>query len=170
MPTDDRTALFHQYRGLVYKIAFKISQKYNRPYHEMVEEGLGALTWELWGRSDHYDPEKAGRSHWYYQSIYWHLVCYCDKLKKVGSMWNIDECEHPPYKSSWVESLLQELGEEGKELVRIICEAPGELASEIAPRAPVRSRAAVRRYLSSENWGEQKIERVWHEVECAIGV
>jgi len=169
MPTDDRTALFQRYHKLVYKIAKNISEKYNRPYHEMVAEGLGALTWEIWGRDGHFDEKKAGRSHWYYQSIYWHLVCYCDKLRKTTTF-DIDHCEHPAFKRSWIEGLLRELGDEGKELVRIICEAPGELAAELAPRAPVRSRAAVRRYLSSENWTDHKIERVWHEVECAIGV
>jgi hypothetical protein len=82
----------------------------------------------------------------------------------------------------WVQSLWSELGQEGRMLLRVVFEAPGALAEELwsareragISRIRVRNggsttkRRALRRYLKSQGWDAQQVERGWSQIVEAL--
>lgn len=167
MTTDSRAVLFIKYKKLAYKVAHAFATKYERPYWEMVDEALHALALEICNRWHVYDPKKSKPSTWLYQAIYWHLLTYCTNPKKARER-PLEEVMGHAHRSSWLDNLLRELGEEGRALLSIILEAPGELEETLSYRAPVRSRRAVREYLEEQEWSEDEIEYAWTEVAAAL--
>lgn len=67
-------------------------------------------------------------------------------------------------------TILRELSDEARALVRVVLETPGELAGALTVKAPRRSANLIRDYLAKEmGWSEEQIDRVWGELKESMG-
>lgn len=152
---DERARLFTRYERLIYRLAAKFARKFNRSFEDMVEEARYALGLEICARWDHYDPEKSSESTWCYQAIYWHLQTVCLKDAKRRMLPLLPDDEERPGPTSWLQSLLQDLSDEGKTLVISILETPA-----LSSTKPIQ----VKELLYDTGWDRAVLDRAWAEV------
>lgn len=183
--TNPKADLFRRYRKLAFKVASNFAERFRRPYHEMVDEALFGMAMEICNRWDKFDPERASHSTWLYQACYWHLMNHC--LYEVGldskrppraSLDAALEVEAPP--RYWAEALWQELGEEGRALLLIVLDCPGDLARVLTTRRVLErgakdpaviedSRNKLIEFLITElGWDDATVERAWEQVETCL--
>lgn len=195
-----RAELFVRYQAMAVDISRKIATRFNRPYAEMEEEALSQLAWVCarWTNPENgsrYNGKKdAAPQTWIYQCVYWHLWIYAEKEGKRRQV-ALQEADGKEVQCGWAEGVLGEVGEEAQALLRVLFEAPGEVAGAlwrteeqrnvvlngvsvpVEVRAPKqrltkvagRGREAVSSYLQGRGWEDGQIERAWHEVACAVG-
>ena len=164
--------LFIKYEKLALSAASAVSRRTGVPYSELEDEArslLGGLVFEEW---DRFDAEKACASTWIYTKVYRYLQNYVSRGRPVwrakGKRVDVDKVE-VEVKSSKVDSILSEVGDEGWALLKIIIEAPGELANSLTPTAPARTVTTIRRYLSDGHWKTETIDRAFSQVEHCLG-
>jgi len=177
---EDMTILFRRYQRVAMKLAGQFSGKWGRSQSEMVEKAIDALADVVVENS--YLPSIGTKPvTWFYSKIYWSLHDYCWKKAQSPEVPLRDGFDQEE-EAGWLSVLLKELSEEGKALVNIVCEAPGELAhvlwflpkkgSVVGPKpmwAPKKQRRKLKQYLRDNRWSEEKIERAWEEVQKCIG-
>lgn len=198
--SEPRAALFRQHRQMVFRIALKFSEKWGVSLDDLLYEGTWALEHEVCERWGRFDPSKASATTWCYHAIYWHLMRHCtshikQKARETPlSAFDADNDEprggchahegntwEPVSRVGFVERLLREVGEEGRALVRVILEAPGELADAFSPRIVSeshkrrvwvtnirRSRKVLRSHLRGMGWSGDEIRRAWNQVESVM--
>lgn len=170
---EKQAELYLRYRRVAYGVAKSFSERFNRPYAEMVDEAehtLARVVVEEWDREhgSHYDPEKCAPQTWIHQCVYWDLKIYCLGLgksrKKHRSLDATADCHARG--SSWIESLADDVGEEGRALLDAILRA-FRLLPDDAYRAPVRSRRFILQHLQEEGWDPSNLDAAWQQVaEC----
>lgn len=188
--SEPRAALFRQHRQMVFRIALKFSEKFGVSLDDLLYEGTWALEHEVCERWGRFDPAKASATTWCYHAIYWHLMRHCTshmRQKGKESVFSAfdpedgDDSWEPVSRVGFVERLLREVGEEGRALVRVILEAPGELADAFSPRMVSeshkrrvwvtnirRSRRVLRSHLRGMGWSGDEIQRAWNQVESVM--
>lgn len=72
------------------------------------------------------------------------------------------------HRESWFERFLSELSDEAQALVRIVIEAPEELAREFRRRDPVQVRIALLSHLQRQGWSDEKIDAAWSEIQSCL--
>lgn len=160
--------LYLRYQPVVHSLAHKMSKKYRRPYDEVHEIGNDTLKKMVCEQEMHeFDRRKSQMITWLYTGIYWSMVVQCER-RHARRCLPLDEKIDKPYVDGWLDVFLRELSTEAQVLVRVCCEAPGELASLVSARAPVRSQNAIRKYFGEVGWGEVMLEKAWKEVEVAL--
>lgn len=188
--SEPRAALFRQHRQMVFRIALRFSEKFGVSLDDLLYEGTWALEHEVCERWGRFDPEKASATTWCYHAIYWHLMRHCTSHMKTKGRESVfsafdpedgDDSWEPTARVGFVERLLREVGEEGRALVRVILEAPGELADAFSPRMVSeshkrrvwvtnirRSRKVLRSHLRGMGWSGDEIRRAWNQVESVM--
>jgi len=173
---DEREELYLGYR----KMAFRIARNFHRiypyiPYQCLEDKAMDCLTKTLCEKWDDYDPSKSLPSTWISHNVYWPVRNYCERThgreKPLDPLLDAEEYPllHQPSCVSWLESLRRELSEEGRALLRIICEAPLVLGDLVSSRAPVRSERVLKRHLRRLGWSRIQIQQAWNEIkECVI--
>lgn len=190
-----RAELFVRYQRMVYSIAKKISVRFNRPYYEVVDEALGHLAGLCGHWLEKYDPKKGAQPQtWIYQCVYWSLWVHYDRESKAKRV-ELQEVEEREAPRSWAETVLSEVGDEGRALLTVLFEAPGEVAKvlwSVEPQKKVKvegtvvpvevkkprmrtvharrhGKKAITRYLKKElGWAEERVQRAWAEVEACV--
>ena len=161
--------LYRDHQRIVNHLASKFAKKFGRPFEEMRITALDCLTLQvaiMW--KGYYDPSRCKPTTLIYGNIYWCLLNYCTH-QRLQTLPLEEIVEEPEHQRSWFERFLEELGAEGRALARVICEAPEELATLVAVRAPVRSKRAVSDYLERRAaWDEEMFSRAWTQVEEAL--
>lgn len=143
-----RAAYFERYDRIVKSLAGHYSEMYRRPRQEFLDEGRSHLAWILCNsfglegveKEWTFDESRGGSiSTWIYGSIYWHLRCYADarvaRWKKEKGSLESSEVRSKVARVGWVERLLSSVGTEGRALLQIVLEAPGELGDVLWRRA-----------------------------------
>ena len=69
---------------------------------------------------------------------------------------------------SWLERFLSELSDEAQALVRIVIEAPRELAREFRRRDPAQIRIALLTHLQRQGWSDERIDAAWSEIQSCL--
>lgn len=164
-------ALFIKYEKLALSAASAVSKRMGVRYSELQDEALsilGRLVFEQW---DSFDVEKSCASTWIYTKVYRYLQNHCIRRGTRSKRESLLQDENHPateMKRSPLEKLLAEVGDEGWALLRILFEAPGELAHSLTPQAPARSEASIRRYLTEGRWKPETIERAFSQVQHCL--
>ncbi len=175
IPPEEMERLWLRYQPIVYNLAWKFSKKYGRPLEEMVDVGHGVMAITICDGS--YNSEKSKWVTWIWQKVYWALTNYCQRNKRKREVPIIDEDYERPAKVSWLERIFRELSDEGKTLLRVICEAPGELANTLFGERGVQDsvqdsvqvgKAVLFEFLEQNDWEKDKIDRAWKEVEYCV--
>jgi hypothetical protein len=74
----------------------------------------------------------------------------------------------PSAKRSWLEGLLQNLGDDARVIVSTIFNAPSDIAEDMCVRRRGRARDHVRRALENQGWDEDRICNAWMEVAACL--
>lgn len=170
IPDDIRAErLFVKYEKLALSAARAIAAKYGRSYSELADESLSILARLVVEKWDSFDPSKASACTWIYQKVYFNLANHCVALSKHFNREGTPIDAEPPHRGrTRLEALFAEIGEEGRALLNIIVNAPGDLAYSLSPNAPVRSVNAIRRHLRDEGWDDETTERAWTQLEVSL--
>jgi hypothetical protein len=177
----EQETLFLQYRDLARNLASQISKKFHRPYAELQDEAEHILADTICAKWVFYDRSLAKPITWLYQRIYWGLTKYCNDKKNrhtplPPTLNNFSYGTTPLHNQrttplglggdGWWLKIVNEVEEEGKELLEIIiCEIPKAVREELRARYPQRARTIVARHLVSAGWSDEKIERAWAQVD-----
>lgn len=163
-------ALFNKYEKLALGAAAAVSRRTGVAYSELQDEALSLLGQLVLERWDGFDSTKARASTWIYKKVYHNLqnflVARGKRIRREGT--TLHEENEPEQKRSTVERLLEEVGDEGWALLRIMFEAPGDLALSLNPAAPTRSINAINRFLTDGCWKPETIDRAWEQVEYCL--
>lgn len=183
-----REKYFLKFRWISKTLAGKFSQRYKKTYEEVLDHADFALALELFDRQN-YDPAKGSLRNWLWQTVHWHLTQiytrgWHPRLKGIREFrhteTSINEVDwkrmgtYPRTKKNWLETLLQEVSEEGAVLIDTILTAPGEIIDEFNPRkigrpSHRRRKEAVKSYLIDVlDWDYRKFHRAWREVEACL--
>lgn len=154
---DTKSQLFADNQRTVLQYSRALANRYSLPVKELEDEGLSALGLAISSREEHI-----------LKSVYWalrKLILYRLRRSQRLTSGLKDSSGIPdPLFALW-----SVLSDEGRFLVRVILEAPGELIDVLTPRAPKRSKKAVVKHLrKSEGWSRLKVQRVWKEVEESL--
>lgn len=167
---DRAEALFTKYEKLALSAASAVSRRTGVNYSELRDESLSILGGIVFERWDNFDVEKSCASTWIYTKVYRylqnHVVRRGTRGRREGQI--CEESTAAVVKKSRIESLLAEVGDEGWALLKILFEAPGDLAQSLTPSAPARSLTAIRRYLSEGRWKQETIDRAFSQVEHCL--
>jgi hypothetical protein len=188
MTDTEKVKIYNQYLPMVYRMAGRFSRVYGMPFQDMVDEGqsiLGRLaaTWDS-GKFP-FDPAKANATSWVYRNLFWDLTTLCSRACKnraipFSSLEREDRPIDLPSKSSWMDNLLREVGEDAKILLQTILDAPAEITEDVfgvlrgKDSTPYRSRRVdkawdvLQSYLVSCGWEPNRIDAAWHEVEVSL--
>lgn len=182
-----RLERYMAHRTLVYRIAHTLARRFDLPSEDMIDEGLfylAGLTFQEGmfdatrgeakvGGASRWDG-RSSISSWIYQNVYWSLWIYATKRKKRREVSMEEDFDRASRGPSWVEKLMAEVGEEGRALLSVLFEAPGELSGVLWTDAKAgprprrcgrKGREAVTRHLLREGWDEARVARAWSEVE-----
>lgn len=160
-----------KYEKMIKKIAHRLSKKYEKPYDEVLSEGI----LEVFSKLKNWNPKRATLCTFIYLEAQGAMLTYCIKPYKevpIG-VYLVDEDEnknHPFLRkkynpNTWIKKLIAELSEEARVLVNTIIESPEELYHAVKPSRPVRSKTALKNYLIDVmDWDSHKFERIFTEV------
>ena len=165
--------IIDKYQKLICHLAWNFARRYSRPFEEVKEEATYILILQLSKGRKFYDPSKASEITRVYQIIRYHLLDICTRSRPIPIPFSClekkDERINWMAKQSWMSKILQEVGEEGKDLIQTILHAPDEILQEMAPRTRARARKAIREwFIDVKDWKEEKLEKTWREVTTAI--
>ena len=143
-----------QYEDMIYKVAHQAMNKYGSTgvsFDEIVSESWMFVMKKM----KHYDPKKSAKSTWVWTCAYYGAKNYCvNRLRKKEyslcvNMSALDQHEEKwePEAKRWIDSLMEEIGEEARELVQTILEAPDELREVMSPTSPYKSNKAIESYM-----------------------
>jgi hypothetical protein len=163
--------MFLQYRPMARHIAGRFARRKDLPFEEMVDEAESGLGFRLAMYGDEYlTSPSCSESSFCYRSIYWmlqqsrryeHHIPFSTVQEEVKEEW-----EHKP---GWLTTFLRGLGDEARELVNIVIQAPQEIAADVTTATRARGRHAIRNYLRDVmGWPEEKIDRAWAEVRSCL--
>lgn len=163
--------------------------KYARIYGHGVQDYRGyaisllGLVIAEWDSEDHpaaaYNESKCSPTSWIYRRLSWGLSdhgrrhdrrqrSFSDMCRQEEGVWSpFDTVAKGP---GWGERLLQVLGDDAKDVVRIILSAPAELADDISRMRPPNAGRAVRAHFFTQGWAVSRIAAAWREVEEALNV
>jgi len=156
------------YGKMIMKIAHNMNEKYNKPFDELLSEGvLGVLT-----KLPKFDPDRgASMCTYIYRCAYFKMLDYCIKPQREipTEVYTSDEDKNPfiqkETKPNWLQSFLSELTEEAQHLIKIVFESPEELYHAIKPTRPIRSKNALRDYMIDvHDWKSNDVDQVFKEV------
>ena len=197
-----RAELYTRFQGMAVSVSRKIAERFNRPYHEMEEEALSHLghicaKWEdPNNRSRFKKGKKVQPQTWIYQCLYWHLWIYAEKEAGRKQV-ELKEADGKVQKVGWREAIFQEVSAEGQALLRVLFEAPGEVAEALwsvepqrtvtlmgktvpvevktprlrLARAEAKGLEVVATYLQEEHgWTEALFEKAWRDVVSCVEV
>lgn len=165
-----------KYEKMIKKIAYNMHLRYPRfSFEELLAEGI----WGAWSHlqpwhSQQWDPSRSKLSTWIYRTAYHRMKNMCMKRQvefpcSSCSEEEVDRMAEAEQPFSFIEELKKDLSQEASHLVRIILEAPEELAEVVAPRRPKKSEAAVKAYLIDVlDWTRHEVERAWEEVRVCL--
>lgn len=168
--------IYRQFLPMATHLAVKFSRRRGLPINEMITEahsllGENIARWNELGT----DPIKAATSstsHWVYIKLYYGLQDYIarkrDRALPMSALERDDNPVQMPAKQPWLGRLCETLGEDARILIDTILHAPSEIADDISSSASRRSREAVRRYLKTHGWTEQRLNMAWTEVEACL--
>lgn len=168
--------LVTQYTPLAYRHAAKFAATYKIPFNDVADEaisGLGLIAM-AWNESGDPSCSPDGRTTWVYQKLYWHLLTFCTrKQPRERCFTSVTKDEDvqidAPAKTGWFEGLLHTLGDDARDIVEIIVNAPAELAEEIRPRKPAKTAKAIQNYVERYfDWEPTRVMNAWAEVEAAL--
>jgi hypothetical protein len=152
---------YEQYHRMAWKLAHKIHRRF-RHYsrEELLTEAESAII-----LAKGYDPNKGAESTWMHNTIYWHLLDYVKAGRQVRMVCETDYGETPnlPARPNRLMNILQDLGQEARELIEVIITAPADIADDVSTATKGRGRIAVREYLLKQGWSPQKLNRAWAE-------
>lgn len=164
-----------KYGAVINKNAMQLSRRYHIDFEELHAEGI----WGAWSQLHNWDPKRGCLCTWIYRTSYHTILNYCLAQKKreqreIPLQTSSPACEDDIFdiqaRTSWINSLLLELGEEARMLVSVALEAPEELAEVLRARAPMSSANALREYMiDALDWDEEKVDRTWREVQACLG-
>ena len=191
---------FRRYLPLAMKIAHKAHRNFNIPLQDAIGMCESNLAWivSVWysdNRSWAYTPkEKGGCSEmtWIWRGLNQAMLDYVRRdlarhpAKRFSEL-NKDEeskVNLPDTHRHWLDTFLRDLGDDAREVVQIIVNAPAEILSELynMPRrvdkveqisgrkcGSGRAAKAVQAYLGQQGWDEGRIGKAWAEVGEALG-
>lgn len=178
---------FEQYKGIAYKLAIAFSKKhYSIPYVDLRQEALYALTKYLHGGiGTAYDESLSSEATWIYKCVYFYLKNYVIKYQKEMTYSYTGEGTPKPQvmtysyseegtpeaqaRENWLDKFIREISEEARALVKIITQAPAEIAKDVTTSTAARGRTAVKSYLIDEkDWSEHKFITAWEEVKSCL--
>lgn len=194
MTQAQKEALFNKHRWIAEDVAARICRNpdrgpSSRPHYEVLDTAIFALTMALFD-DDGYDPKKGSYHTWLWQKVYWYLKEVYTRGKHPHQAlreFHVRErhlsttiqdgqesdakMEEPTAPTSWYQSLLAEVSEEGAVLLQTIVEAPEEIIDELHTnrRTVEARRETVRSYLIDVlDWDYAKLNRAWQEVEACV--
>jgi len=163
------------------RLAYMLVHRFHALHGHSVEDLASEAMWGLVNGSQTYDMESGAQTTWAYNWVYWRLWYYCHpkevhRMTKESLYHTSEESlEEERFESRprWAHALMKDLGEEGKELIRIILSAPEELIDEYRNVKKEASRLRlvrkVRAYLINElDWSNAKVDRAWQEVVTCL--
>lgn len=183
---DRRAQRFVKYKRMVGRLGERASRASGLRMQDCIDEAEGCLALLLCEQWHRFDEARGAESTW----ITWQVRGHLGDFRKREQRRQITPLEDPDRlvkPDCWIERLWSELEDEGRKLLRVIFEAPGELASELwtvclrkvgddldlceVPQMHHLKRGGHRErvinHLRKNGWGEQKIEKAFHQVgEC----
>jgi len=163
---------FHKYIGLARHIAVRLAHKHGLPLDDVVAEAeslLAVLLCDKWVC----DTGRSSESHWIYQKLYWAILDYCTRKRPRYFTFSEVSTDEYPFDAASNPSILtrlrRELGDDAKEIVRIILNAPIEIADDVRASCPARARKAIQRHVRAVwGWRPHRIDKAWREVAACI--
>lgn len=163
---DEREDLFLTHQKIAQSLAWKFAEKYARPIEETREIAHDALVKHSCIVPEKFNGKKAQRTTWIYQKIYFGLLSHCfnkkpwEPLRPTEEMHNFEQ-----HSSGWLEEVLMDLEDEGRVLIHVLLEAPGELRERITLMRAASVRQHVAGYLRRRAaWDDVQFQRAWEQV------
>jgi len=199
MTDHDKEIMFLEHRSVALSVARRFSSKYNRPLEETLDHAEFALVIFIYTSFKH-SPSLSSLKSWLWKKVFWHLqevytkgrhphcpnirehwangrpdrreIACSDQIEK----WEQGNALHCPTslhtKPSWLQNLIDEVGEEGATLLHIIADAPHDLIAEISSergRTQNKRRANLMAYLVDVlNWPMSRVTRAFTEIETCL--
>ena len=162
--------IWSEYGKMIMKIAHGLSKKYNKPYDELLSEGMFGVLKKL----PRWEPKRASLCTYIYRCSYFKMLDLCIKpLREIPmDVYNPVEAKNPfiqkEDKPNLFQKFLDELSEETRHLIKIIFEAPEELFEAIRPNKPKTSQKTLRNFMVDVmDWTTPDVNRAFAEViEC----
>ncbi|RLF30309.1 MAG: hypothetical protein DRN14_00200 [Thermoplasmata archaeon] len=166
-------SVWEQYKEMIYNIAWKMAKQHNEDFDELVSEGINGVMKYL----PRYDSAKSSLCTWVYRSAWDEMKSYCINPKRkrhvatdFSDLTDDNDLAHQlPSTSSWIGDIMQEIGDEARALVKVVCEAPDELRKEIIRGKQERRAEALKAYMIDVlDWHPEKVNTVWREVSACL--
>lgn len=171
--------VWSEFGKMVMKIAHAISEKYKRPYDELLSEGILRVFTKL----PKWNPHRASLCTYVHQCATYGMLDYCIKPqreipfsqfsenphfasagKKEANPW-VREMGERETQPNWLQSFLSEVSEETRHLVKVIFEAPEELYEAIKITQPKTSLKKLRVYMIDVlDWTTEDVNRAFQEM------
>jgi len=163
------------YGKMIMKIAHGLSEKYKKPYDELLSEGVLRVFKNL----PKWNPERAALCTYVHQCATYGMLDHCIKPMREIPMGHFSDNPHTiqegkkpinPFvkkatEPNWFQTFLNELTEETHALVKVIFEAPEELCEAIKPSQPKTSQRKLRQYMIDVlDWTTTEVDRAFQEV------
>ncbi len=162
--------IWNKYGNMIMKIAHKLSNRYSKPFDELLSEGVLGVFKKL----PSWDPDRSSLCTYIYRCANFKMLDYCIKPQREIPMDTYHPGEDNPFikkdtQPSWIQSLLNELTEEAQHLIKVIFEAPEELYEAIRPSRPKTSQKKLRAYMIDVlDWTSEDVKRAFKEVSQCL--
>lgn len=161
-----------RYKPMAAAIGRRLAARNGINVREMLDEALSVLG-DLVARR----PDEAAvccrvsESTWVYRNLVWRLTDYVrnhhrhrQRVRNVKA----DEELPLPDRTTWIDRLMHQVGDDAWTIIDIVARSPGELGTMSAFQC-ARARRWLRRYLRQElGWGYHRTSAAWEEVRACI--
>lgn len=195
MTQKEQTVLDHLH------VAHNVASKYASRFHVSLDEARShaefALTLLVYEEKTGWDPDKGSLEKWLWVKLNWYLLevyhrgnhPHHPELKEPASFreihntdmineWDTEDTRSVPDsmvvkdRDSWLHKFLEEIGQEGAEVVHIILNAPVDLMDELCActgRSSKHKRNNLRSYLIDVlDWTPERVALAFEEVEACL--
>ena len=165
--------IWAQYENMFHSIANRIAGAGAPMHDDLVQEGFLGVMEKL----PSYDSTASSVSTWVYRVARFRMLDFIRAGARNGPVLDVTdsgEDEKPglalPARTSWLENLLTEMGDEAQALIHAILEAPEELA-QITWRRPAQGLQEVESYMiDAKDWRMVCFRRSCAEIRGCIDV
>ncbi len=172
----NKTRLFNSFTPMAMSLAAKFAVRYRKDPHEMRDEASSLLGWIIATWDEHYDADKAMPSTWIHRRLYWGLLDYCSRnsrdcrgSRKMASLEPLleDEQWDAEARETFMTRLHKDIGQEAKELVHLLLEAPREVVRDLTSSSDKRIRRAMGLIQIQLGWSNEALNKtVWEVRQC----
>lgn len=179
--------LFKRYEKVVCAAARGVAHSTGKAHQEMAEEAISRLAEVSMNWQDFYDPHQgASGTTWLTIKIRSYLRDFCRKQLRRREVEIPDNgAFHARSNSSYnvpshLENIWRDLGDEARHLLRIVFDAPADIAATFRgiQNDPIRARMALMDHLRTSvpspanptvlGWSDEEIDRAWSEVQSCL--